>query len=81
VPLLQISFAFFQKEVYMASKDTVLGNFHQPSSYSHPDESIGNQQIFDNGTQVGSLEYVVDDTGSVDIQVYNTDGDHVADLD
>lgn len=61
--------------------DSILGWFHEPSSDSHPSESIGNQQIFDGGEQVGSIEYVPDgDTGSLDLSVYNTDGDHVADL-
>ena len=66
----------------MPQDNTILGNFHAPSSDAHPGESIGNQQIFDGGLQVGSIEYIPDfDTGSLRLKVYNTDQQEIADLD
>ena len=65
----------------MAKNDTILGNFHRPSSNSHPASSFGNQQVFDNGRQVGSLEYNYNvNTGRVDILLNNTKGNPIGKL-
>ena len=64
----------------MAQDNTVLGNFHQPSSNQHPANSIGNQQIFDQGRQVGSVEYIPDAQGNMRLQVNNTSGNPVFNL-
>jgi hypothetical protein len=35
-----------------------VGSFHQPSNPgAHPADSIGNQQIWNQGEQVGAIEY------------------------
>ena len=61
--------------------ESILGNFHEPSSDSHPDESIGNMQIFERGEQVGSIEFFPNPTvETLDLAVHNTDGDRIADL-
>lgn len=64
----------------MSREDAILGNFHQPTTDLHPPESIGNQQIFEGGRQVGSLEYIPTPDGTLNIQVNNTSGDNVFDL-
>ena len=61
-------------------ESSVLGNFHEPSTSTHPPSSIGNQQIWGpGGSQVGSIEYVPTKTG-LDLNLYNTDGKKVSDL-
>jgi hypothetical protein len=64
----------------MPKDETILGNYHHPSSDSHPTESVGNQQIFDNGDQVGAIEYTPNSNGSFDLSVTNTAGDTVTKL-
>lgn len=64
----------------MANKNTVLGNFHQPSSTVHPNSSFGNQQVFDNGRQVGSIEYSYNNNGNVDLTLNNTKGKPIGNL-
>ena len=59
----------------MSNDKSTLGNFHSPHSKGHPDNSRGNQQIIDEGKQVGSLEYFHNaETGTLDIAVSNTKG-------
>ena len=64
----------------MSKKDAITGNFHYPSTDKHPKESVGNQQIFDGGRQVGSLEYTPDAKEGFRIQINNTKGKKVTDL-
>ena len=64
----------------MAKDSTVLGNFHRPSSDKHPKESLGNQQVFDQGKQVGSLEYIPDAQGNMKIQLNNSKGKDISNL-
>ncbi len=65
----------------MANKNTILGNFHKPSSESHPSSSFGNQQIFDNRKQVGSIEYSYNtNTNNVDLTLNNTKGNKIGKL-
>ena len=64
----------------MSKKDKIAGNFHYPSSDKHPPESVGNQQIWEKGKQVGSLEYIPDTKEGVNIQLNNTKGKKVTDL-
>lgn len=64
----------------MSKKDAITGNFHYPSSNKHPKESGGNQQVFEGGKQVGSLEYIPDVKEGFCIQLNNTKGKKVTDL-
>ena len=64
----------------MSKKDKILGDFHNPTSDKHPPESVGNQQIWGNGKQVGSLEYIPDSKQGFRIQVNNPKGKKVTDL-
>ena len=59
----------------MAQQNTVLTDFHQPSSKAHDPRSIGNQGILHQGSQVGALEYLPNAKGELDIYLSNTDGD------
>lgn len=61
----------------MSKGDATLGNFHKPTTGQHPPESIGNQPIYNDGRQVGSLEFVPQKNGTLGIQVNNTSGQEV----
>jgi|GEM_PF-2898338 len=58
----------------MSRADKIIGNFHIPSTDKHPDDSIGNQQIWDRGRQVGSIEYIPDESGRLDLNISTPDG-------
>lgn len=64
----------------MAKDSTILGNFHKPSSLAHPPNSIGNQQVFEKGSQVGSLEYIPDTRGNLNIELNNKNGNFITKL-
>ncbi|MBN1294861.1 MAG: hypothetical protein JXB48_23700 [Candidatus Latescibacteria bacterium] len=64
----------------MSKINAITGNFHYPSSDKHPKESVGNQQIFDGGKQVGSLEYIPDINQGFKIQLNNKNGKKITDL-
>lgn len=61
--------------------DKIVGNFHIPSSNQHPSSSLGNQQIWDKGRQVGSIEYTPNPlTGNLDLSINNIKGTKITDL-
>jgi hypothetical protein len=66
----------------MSREENIVGNFHQPTSDAHPDDSIGNQQIWDEGgRQAGAIEYIPNwKPQSLDLAITNTNGDVVAEL-
>ena len=64
----------------MGKDSAITGNFHRPSSDKQPSESIGNQQVFNQGKQVGSLEYIPDAQGNMKIQLNNTKAKNITDL-
>ncbi len=55
----------------MGREDRAVHDFHESSNKdSHPDNSIGNQQITDDGYQVGAIEYTVDsDAQDIDLDI------------
>ena len=59
----------------MSKSDSVVGDFHKPSNLEkHPSNSIGNQQVWDNGNQVGAIEVIPNaKTESVDLVFENSD--------
>ena len=59
----------------MAKGDAVLGDFHKPSNpEKHNPNSIGNQQVWYGGKQVGAIEAIPNAaTGSIDL-VLETNG-------
>lgn len=63
-------------------EQNVLGGFHESTSGAHPEESIGNQQIWGpGGYQAGAIEYIPNaETESIDLCVTNIDGDIVTPL-
>ncbi|MCX7007090.1 MAG: hypothetical protein NTY53_07545 [Kiritimatiellaeota bacterium] len=56
----------------MNNGDKLLGDFHKPSRpEKHTTNSIGNQQIWNQGKQVGAIEYVINPkTQSLDVGLY-----------
>lgn len=65
----------------MAQQDTILTNFHKASSKQHRGDSVGNQGVFNNGKQVGSIEFVPNaQTQSFDLQLHNKKGGHIKKL-
>ena len=66
-----------RKVRFMAQSNSDIGNFHFPSTDSHPKDSVGNQQVFDNGQQVGSLEYKPDPIKGFKISINTIKGKEV----
>ena len=64
----------------MAKKSTILGNYHYSTSNKHPKESVGNQQVFNERSQVGALEYIPDKRQGFRIDLTNTKGKKVTSL-
>jgi hypothetical protein len=60
----------------MAKDTTILSDFHKASSDSHPANSLGNNGIFNDGSQIGSVEYMMTPNG-VDVQINNTKSNRV----
>ncbi len=53
----------------------VLGDFHQPKKPGlHPAESIGNQQVWDQGLQVAAIEYVPTQDSQLDLVLQTKSG-------
>jgi hypothetical protein len=59
----------------MSKSDKTLGDFHKPSNPAqHPTNSIGNQQVWNGGKQVGAIEFEVNPkTQSLDLN-FSTKG-------
>lgn len=62
-------------------EENVLGDFHKSTGSGHPKESIGNQQVWGSGgSQVGAIEYKPNQSGGLDLELYNRKGDKITDL-
>ncbi len=65
------------------SKNTskFVGNFHIPGTDKHPSKSLGNQQIWESGKQIGSIEYLPNsETQNLDLNVFNHKGSKISNL-
>ncbi len=58
----------------MEGKETVIGYFHLAATPHYPESTQGQQPVYYEGKQVGSIEYTPDGRGSIKVSLQDLQG-------